>query len=246
MQTALTNLTTTGSFSYVFRGTGPFDPDVTSTGGQPANYDDWSALYQNYRVWSSSIKVHVLPTTSALEPTAWLVAPRHTATAITAGTFYDAAAMPYAQNKIINVYRAGAPDAIFRSSMTARKFYGLSKTEFEGRDDITAIVSASPTTQWYWHVSAINIDTAITSEVAISVDLVYDIEFFNRTETTLDLRIAAQMNMRLAFEKANSDKLPNKGRCTGQVVSDSANRLLQFWKKTARERKEGKDDFQLV
>jgi len=188
MVTALTSIVTTGAFDYVFRGNSVFDPDFSGTGGQPANYDDYSALYNQYRVWGSSIKVHLMTTISGNEPILWAIGPRHSSTSVTLPTQMDFAAQPYVQSRLHNIYRTGAPDTVFQSSMSTMKFQGLSASEFEGRDDLTSLVSTNPAEQWYWHVSATNIDVSITSDVAIHVELVYDVEFFDRIDTTLDFK----------------------------------------------------------
>lgn len=231
MQTGVTNIVTTGAFSYVFRGNSVFDPDFTSTGGQPANYDDWAALYGNYRVWGSTITIHLLTSTASTEPISWVMAPRHASTALTSSTFYDAASMPYAKVKLQNIYRTGAKDASFRSTMSSAKFLGLSRAEFEGKDDTTAAVGANPGLPWYWHVTAINVDSSVTSEVAIQVEIVYDVEFFNRLETSLDSRLDSLMGMRVAFENANKSKSENGGRHTGEKVSARTQRLTEIWRR---------------
>lgn len=42
---------------HTFSANGLFDPDITSTGHQPLMYDEYSALYKQYRVISSKIKI---------------------------------------------------------------------------------------------------------------------------------------------------------------------------------------------
>jgi len=217
MVSALTSIVTTGAFSYVFRGNSVFDPDFTSTGGQPSNFDDYSAMYGNYRVWGSTMKVHIMATTSALEPTLWAIGPRRTSTSITAATQPDFIAQPYCKSVLTNVYRTGAPDTKYNGHMSSARLLGLTNTEFAGRDDATAATGANPTLQWYWHISATNIDTAVTSEVAIHVELVYDVEFYSRIDTTIDIVGRAQraIQLRQAFLQSQGGK-PVLGRATGQ------------------------------
>jgi hypothetical protein len=227
MQTAQTSIVTTGAFSYVFRGNSVFDPDFTSTGGQPANFDDWAALYGNYRVFGSSIEVHVLTSTSGTECTSWVVAPRHSSTSLSSSSFYDAVAMPYARCNMYNIYRTGAPDSHFKMNMTSARFLGLSPTEFLGRDDCTAAVGANPALPWYWHVAAINVDTSVTSEVAIQVTIVYDVEFFNRLETSLDLRLENLFKMKSAFISEQKGKTHSKkGHYVGEKLAERTDKIL--------------------
>ncbi len=53
-----------GVNSHVFRANSIFDPDLTSVGHQPLLHDEYAALYERYRVVSSTIKV--TPVTSSL------------------------------------------------------------------------------------------------------------------------------------------------------------------------------------
>lgn len=185
---APTNITTTGALSYVFRGNSVFDPDFSGTGGQPVNFDDYAALYNQYRVWQSSIKVHMMTTLSGTEPIMWVLGPRHTSTAVTSATQMDYAAQPYAHSTLQNIYRTGASDTVWSGSMSTRKIQGLSAAEFEGRDDLTSLVSTNPTEVWFWHVTATNVDPSVTSTVCFMAELVYDVEFFDRVDSALDFK----------------------------------------------------------
>lgn len=219
MQSAVTSIVTTGAFSYVFRGNSVFDPDFTSTGGQPTNFDDWSALFGNYRVWGSTIEVRLIPTLSGSEPVQWVLGPRHTSTSISSATQPDFATQPYVRRYQSNIYRAGAPDSTIVMNMSTRKFLGYTRSEFEGADDLTAAVGANPVRQWYWHISATNFDVSVTSEVAIDVTVTYDVEFFFRVDTGLDAvsRIKRHVSLTQAFITSQSDKKENKGRHSGRV-----------------------------
>lgn len=211
MITAVTNIVTTGAFSYVFRGNSGFDPDFTAAGAQPANWDDYSALYKQYRVWSSTIRVHIVPGDASSEPTLWAVGPRHVSTTLTAATQMDFLTQPYVQGHLRAVNRIGAPDSTVTMSMSTAKMEGLSNTEFQGRDDLTALVTANPAQQWFWHVCATNVDTSVTGSVAIYVELTYDVEFFERVDTAIDLmgRLQELRNAR------PSHPLKGGGRHTG-------------------------------
>lgn len=186
MMTALTNVVTTGAFSYLFRANSVFDPDLTGTGGQPVNFDDYAGLYSYYRVWGSSIKVHIMPTTSGTEPTMWAVGPAHSTTAVSSANMMDFCAQPYVKSYLSAIYRTGAPDSVLSMSMSTAKYLGLSDSEFKGRDDCASLVSTNPTLAWFWKIGCINIDVAVTAEVAVCVELVYDVEFFDRIDPSLD------------------------------------------------------------
>jgi hypothetical protein len=195
LQTALTSIVTTGSFDYVMRGNSVFDPDFSGTGGQPTNFDDWAAVYNNYKVWSSTLTVKPMVTNSGTEPTLWAVGPRHISTALTVNTQMDFITQPYVVANEFNIYRSGAKDSHFSMHMSTTKFLGLTSGEFEGRDDLAAAVGANPALPWYWHISATNIDTGVTSEVAALIMIEYDVEFFNRVDTTIDEKYERLLNL---------------------------------------------------
>jgi len=196
MVSAFTSLTTTGAFSYAFSGNGLFDPDVTGTGGQPANFDDWSALYSRYRVWGSRLKVNIVPNVNATDPTIWVIGPAHVSTAISLATQPDFQAQPYTQARVLTLYTTGEPRCTFTQNMTTSKYLGLSQTEFEGRDDLAALTSANPAKQWYWKITATNVDTTGTTDLCINVEIDYDVEFWDRVDTTLDAVSAMERRVR--------------------------------------------------
>lgn len=200
---------TVAASSYVFSGNGIFDPNVTSTGSQPANFDDFSAIYLRYRVFGSKIVVkHANEIDAADDGVRLIVAPRHTATdIITVPTALDALSQPYAKFVVVKYYTTGTPDGTIRSNMTTSKIMGLSDLEFKGRDDLTALVSAQPSHQWYWHINQSNVNTANTCVTFFTVTIDYDVEFWDRVDTTLDLdsKIAHLTSLRDAKSKRTQE-----------------------------------------
>jgi hypothetical protein len=132
----------------------------------------------------------------------------------------DFACQPYAVSKILHPYRTGASDHVFSVTATTAKFLGLNETDFRGRDDLTALTSASPATQWYWHISVVNADTTVTSETQFLAEIVYDVEFFNRIDTTVDSSLL-ELKTRLTEEKKlrllSADKASLCLRATGFI-----------------------------
>lgn len=194
--------TTVGGASYTFRGNGLFDPDFTSTGLQPANFDDFSAVYLRYRCFGSTFTV--IPTIDAVSVPGIrvCVAPRHVTTAVTTQTLMmDRISQPYAQLKhvVFNAPNFGSSSSpIFVQHMNTQRFLGLSDVEFKGNDDLTALVTADPAHTWYWTISQTNIDVSDTITGYYTVFIDYDVEFWDRVDTALDLdsQIA-----RLQFQK---------------------------------------------
>lgn len=52
----------------VYRLNGMFDPDLTGAGHQPYYYDQWSAMYQNYKVYGCKVVVRVAMHSGGTKP----------------------------------------------------------------------------------------------------------------------------------------------------------------------------------
>jgi len=191
--------------SYVFRANGCFDPDVTSTGGQPANFDDFSALYARYRVWGSKLSwVIANNTAGVLDMCTMVVGPRHQSTAITTRAAQENfQAQPYTAVQKTIIYTNGTSSQRGSMAMTTRKFLGLSQTEFEGQDDLAALTSADPAHQFFWQMVICSDDQSSATPHYVNFQIDYDVEFWDRVDTSLDLRVERQLSLRRL--KASSD-----------------------------------------
>jgi hypothetical protein len=178
--------------SYVFRGNSVFDPDFTSTGGQPGNYDDFVAQYEQYRVHGSTIQIwHNMQAGSA----ELALAARHTSTAQTTFTQLDSLlSVPYVKHRSIATAayasnRGGEPTL----SMTVgtEQFLGIAMTD----DTVSAVFNANPANPWYYHIYVASGDQSTSVSVQARVVLTYDVEFFDRVETGLDLKIERMKKM---------------------------------------------------
>jgi len=158
-------------------------------GEQPTNFDDFSAIYNRYRVWGSKFHWKMANNASgALDPATAVIGPRHLSTAITAlDVQNDFATQPYTKVQKTTIYQNGTKNQNGTLSMSTQKFLGLKRTEFEGNDDLTAIVTTSPVHRWFWHltVSADDGSSTIGHYIHIMVD--YDVEFWDRVDTAVDL-----------------------------------------------------------
>jgi hypothetical protein len=202
---------------YVFSGNGMFDPDVTSTGGQPANFDDWSAIYLRYRVWKSTFKWCIANNaTGALDMSSYVVGPRHTSTAVnTRASQENFQSTPYTRYAKTIIYRNGCPEMSGSMTMSTQKFFGLTQAEFEGNEDACALVTANPSHQWFWHLSLSADDQGSTIVHYINYVVEYDVEFWDRVDTTLDSRIDRMKLLRQM--KAEEDE---KGGMPGSPINE--------------------------
>lgn len=135
-----------GIVSHVFSANGLFDPDITSTGHQPHYYDEFSALYNKYRVLSSKIQVTpILSGTGNVNPALY-------------GVFRDSdSTLNYSLGTaIIEDVRNKGSWGLHAGVSSARGQYGnmtvVKRASFnvkqltpEGRDDAT-LTTANPTT----------------------------------------------------------------------------------------------------
>lgn len=189
------NVSVTGT-DQVFSANGCFDPDITGAGSQPANFDDWSAVYLRYRVYGSSIDVIFQTPGSATGTGMMLVslAARHTSTArVTITDQLDATAQPFSKDMVINGGTASTSTASLRLSMssTTSAFLGYKTVAIDTDDTLQAQTSANPSHQWYWHIMCSMCDQASTGTLWYRTRIVYDVEFFDRIDTTIDSTLIA-------------------------------------------------------
>jgi hypothetical protein len=186
-QTTLTS-TIGSTVQQVFSGNGLFDPDITGAGGQPLGFDQWAALYQKYRVLASCIEVSVLTPSAAANGNAldyMLITPVSDASAFT--TFEAGAAQPYAKSWVNNGITGTKVFVPFSSSMETSLILGVSKATVLSDDELNAPVTANPSNQWYWNVSARSADGTSTSSMYLLVTLSYLVDFWERNLPGLSL-----------------------------------------------------------
>lgn len=198
---------TVGS-DYVFRANGCFDPDYTSTGGQPANYDDFSAIYLRYRVWGSTLRWSIANTAGGtLDMSSVVVGPRHQGTAIVSRTNTENfQAQPYTRFQKTIIYNNGTESQSGSMHMTTRQFLGLTSSEFEGADDLASLVSNTPAHEWFWHCTISMDDQSSTCVHYVNYVVEYDVEFFDRVDTTIDSRLERVQELRRAFASTCMEK----------------------------------------
>lgn len=184
---------------YVFRGNGPFDPDVTGVGSQPNNYDDWSAIYSRQRTYASTFSWCIANSASGSnDMSSFVVGPRHTSTAqSTLSSQENFQSLPYTQYHKTIIYRNGTSSTQGTMTMSTQKFLGMSHTEFAGNEDLTSLTTTTPSHQWFWHL-CMSMDDQVSSCIHyVNFVVTYDIEFWDRVDTTLDAEKKADLLQRL-------------------------------------------------
>lgn len=178
---------------YTFRGNSVFDPNLTGTGGQPCNFDDFAVHYNRYRVMGSRISVSSNFANNGLGMR--LVLFPWNATAPTT-TYADCIAQPYS---LAARPSANVP-AIPVNSITTAKILGRTDAEVKGSDNCQALCTANPTDAWLWSLLYDNPEATTISMYANFV-IDYDVIFFDRIAANLDAlaeRVKAQLERRSA------------------------------------------------
>jgi len=192
--TSDSNSSTVAPVNYVWSGNGAWDPDVTSAGSQPVNWDDWALQYSRYRVWGSKIIVRATSTVTLAD---CVLSARHASTALGTTTFLSQQCQPYTY-----AFNVGAGNGMTGPSglgsnriemkMSTPQFLGLSHTAFQGEDGLTALTTAQPAHQWYWNLSSWHQDRTTACVLYFTVVVEYDIEFYDRVESIIDLETRFQ------------------------------------------------------
>ncbi len=199
-----TNLTLPANLipaQFGIRGNGPYDPWSATGGTQPVNYDDWSAIYAQYKVLSCRIMVRFnSPGTliqAAIVPTLDSV--------VSFNTFDEAVAQPF-----VTVCEYGAQQGTwFGNTMDTAKLFGQSRTQFTGdNEEFAAVVTGVPNSQWYWTVTARDPSSAGISLVPVEIMVEYKTLFYDRQTTDIDLTLLRRIALRKSWLKYIANKLP--------------------------------------
>ncbi len=159
-----------------YRGNGMFDPNTQLGGHQPRYFDQFSALYQKYRVDSSRLTAKVINVsgTSALM---YGFAPL--TEILTYTTWEDFAELPR-----VNICPEPVPIAQrygveLAQKQTTSRVLGVSKIQLED-DDYGAPVTADPVHQWYWNLFLSTMDATNVASFMVEITVEYNAIFYDR------------------------------------------------------------------
>lgn len=158
----------------VFRANSLFDPNFTGVGAQPRYFDQWAAVYQQYRVYGCRMKISVTCTSAAT--------PIHVATVFTdsdpsSESFIDISEARYGKyHGMISQNTAGPQTRIFSRYMTMRKLHGVK--DLANSDDLAAQVTTNPADPSFVAYALQSIDAVGTTSAFVRVELTYYAEFF--------------------------------------------------------------------
>lgn len=168
-------------FTQVFRGNGCFDPDITGSGAQPTGFDQYMALYKNFRVIRSKIRVSVLSGSTAAAAGQAIVVVRADAAsgASLASDPLGALCSTNATHRVVQSFPA--PGVRMEMNRTTSRMLSLSPD----LPDLLGDASADPAVQWHWHVTVSSFDLSSNPVVRVLCNLEYTVEFTGRKTITL-------------------------------------------------------------
>ena len=191
---------------YVFAGNDIYDPNVTGTGGQPQNFDDWTTQYTRWRVHGSRARF-TFGSTAVQSAVVMSVGARNNQST---GNVIDDASRPRHHLVLVN---GGKPMVTDDQSYATREVLGQTEAQYQGTETTVGTAAASPSLLWFWAVRHEPLDQSTNTITYCWVTIDYDVEFFNRLDQVLDLedRIA-ELQARLARreERKKSVRLEQK------------------------------------
>jgi len=161
---------------FCLRGNGLFDPDVAVGGHQPAYYDNLCAIYADWIVYNSRIKIRLTSNgVSALSTNARVVVLPQISNSALSTTGFQLQEQPLAKMFMFNSIYKGTTERNFSChskipfrdfSMTDELFYGQAGTD--------------PINQWYWGIYIESLDDSAALSYVFEAIIEYDCEFFER------------------------------------------------------------------
>jgi hypothetical protein len=177
----LQDFTATASHSQVYRGNDVYDPDYSGTGAQPLGFDEFMAIYSNFRVDRSECEISV---TSNLADVATLCT---LTPALTTGAFSSqvgATCLPYAKWELAGGVN-GQNRARIKSSITTAKVFGLPQKVVDVNPNFWGDSSNYPAKVWYWRIQLGTANGTSTNACDLMCRIRYDVTFFSRKTLSL-------------------------------------------------------------
>jgi hypothetical protein len=164
------------TYSYQWRANSLFDPNYTATGSQPVGFDEVSALYRSYLVYSADIETTLTcADTAGVALVATAENPAYLNTIVLGGT-------PGCR---VGATVKNGPPAKFKTHVDVAKVYGLQPGSIDGNTDYISSVSANPTKAVYWNVA---FDTTGATDVCTIVQKIrYHARMFQRQTLNISL-----------------------------------------------------------
>lgn len=167
-------ISTTSLIASRFAGNSVQRPDYQVTTQKCRGFLEWMAIYSNYKVHKSSIRVQVLNLDPSLTLDCVVLSDRGTPSFIDTE---DAREQPYAKSKRISPLSGNTSSVSIFNSMKTKTIFGSRWID----DDYTGTRTTNPSSNWDWYVYVQNLVNDVgTVNCDISVSLTYFVEFTRR------------------------------------------------------------------
>lgn len=174
-------------YNYLFSTGSLYDPNVTSTGGQPRFFDTLcganggSAPYTSYRVFGSTIKVRVIPTGSdSVSCRAWVGVGLFDITSTGPSTAAELAARSDFRVKYVGYWNSGHDICEITRDCVNKDLFDVK--DIRDQQECGALYNASPVLDGRWCVTVVPTDETSSRTYQVLVKIVYDVEFYKRND----------------------------------------------------------------
>lgn len=181
---AISFTSTTGSVStQIYTGNGPYDPNTTGVGAQPAWWDSFIAMYFHCHVISCRLRLVAKSTSSTVPATISVVPQNESAPA----AIVDALTNPWAVSGVLTINTAPFTCDL---TMTTKDMLGTSLESLRATPTSGATQIANPSSgyDWYWVTKIQSTDGASTTSALVEYVLVYDCLFTRRESSDEDVQ----------------------------------------------------------
>lgn len=159
---------------YVMRGNSIWDPDFTSTGGQPYFSDQWATIYQAYTVLGSSIRVQAFADAGT---TAYQLNVTPSTGSANYTNLDHITEQPYTRYTVTQVNQASRA---VKNYMSTNKILGVRKSQVFDDPNLSALLTANPASSWFWHINVASLSGAASQTYVVRMKITYFVRLFNR------------------------------------------------------------------
>lgn len=170
------------SGSFILRGNSVFDPNFTGGGNQPNYFDNYAAIYQKYRVLSSTLTVRFLNVSSTIGCRI-MIMPSDSQTPPT--NVMNSVGNPYTKQTILGINTSSRNLINLKQRMSTAKLNGKSKAAIMASDSYESGVGTNPTDPWFWIIQYEDLGLASACNIIADVKVVYNVQFTDKANQNL-------------------------------------------------------------
>lgn len=157
--------------AYVFAANGLYDPNITGTGHQPAGFDQLMALYGEYVVTASWIKIVAVNTDPNGQQIVGVAFLDNATTSTDVRQYIEQGNSKWS---VIDVYKSGSPLTLTHQV----NIRNVSTQDIFNEDNFAGTASRNPSDTHFWHIFVAPVDlTSNTSPVTVTVEIQYECYF---------------------------------------------------------------------